>query len=345
MSQTERARQALARHLGARVARMSLAKRAGPPRERHLEDQSCEDVSSETRRTTSSAASRSPELRGCLRRNGLDRVARGISEPRVARMPLAKRARQALARHLGAQKGEDVSGETARITSRTASRNPELRGCIRRNVHDHLSRGTSELRVARMSQVKRPGKPRARHLRAQNCEDVSGGTCQTSSRAASRSPELRGFLMRNAPDHLARGISGGCLRRNLPDHLARGLSERQVVRMSQAKRARLALARHLGAQSCEDVSGETARITSRTASRRPELRRCLRRNGLEQLSRGISEPRVGRMSQAKRLGSPREQHLGAQSCEDVSGEMGWNSSRTASRSSEFRGCLRRSGPD
>ena len=168
MSQTERARQALARHLGARVARMSLAKRAGPPRERHLQDQSCEDVSSETRRTTSSAASRSPELRGCLRRNGLDRVARGISEPRVGRMPLAKRARQALARHLGAQSCEDVPSETGWTTSREAYRSSELRGCLKRNALNHLSRGISEPRVGRMSQAKRPGPPIF-------CEDVSAG--------------------------------------------------------------------------------------------------------------------------------------------------------------------------
>ena len=50
--------------------------------------------------------------------------------------------------------------------------------------------------------------------------------------------------------------------------------------------------------------------------RRPCGRRCLRRNGLEQLSRSISRPRVGRMSQAKRARPPREQHLGSQSCED-----------------------------
>ena len=77
---------------------------------------------------------------------------------------------------------------------------------------------------------------------------------------------------------------------------------------------------HLGAQSCEDVSGETAWTTSRAAARSPELRGCLRRNGPDHLARGSSEPRVSRMSQAKRAGPPRARHLGAQICEDVSGE-------------------------
>ena len=57
---------------------------------------------------------------------------------------------------------------------------------------------------------------------------------------------------------------------------------------------------HLGAQSCEDVSGETPRTTSRTAARRPELRGCLRRNGPDHLANGVSEPSFARMSQAKR---------------------------------------------
>eukprot|EP00959_Pyramimonas_sp_CCMP1952_P173877 3633151-Pyramimonas_sp.AAC.1 len=45
-------------------------------------------------------------------------------------MPQAKRARPPLARHLGAQSFEDVSGETGRPTSQASSRSPELRGCL-----------------------------------------------------------------------------------------------------------------------------------------------------------------------------------------------------------------------
>eukprot|EP00959_Pyramimonas_sp_CCMP1952_P226546 4737115-Pyramimonas_sp.AAC.1 len=72
----------------------------------------------------------------------------------------------------------------------------------------------------------------------------------TTSCAASQNSELRGSLRRNAPDHLAHGIS-----------------ELRVWRMSQAIRAEPPLARHLGAQNLEDVSGETGRTTSRTAPR------------------------------------------------------------------------------
>ena len=180
-----------------RVSRMSQANRARPPLERHLGAQSFEDVSSETGRTTSCAApeaqrfgdvsgetawttsraaSQSPELRGCLRRNGPDHLSRGISEPRVARISQAKRARPPLARHLGAQRVEDVSGETGRTTSRAASQSPGFRGCLRRNGPDHVSRGISEPRVSRMSLAKRPGPPFARQPGAPICEDVSGET-------------------------------------------------------------------------------------------------------------------------------------------------------------------------
>ena len=57
-----------------------------------------------------------------------------------------------------------------------ASGSPELRGCLRRNAPDHLANGSSETRIARMSQAKWPGPPRERRLRAQFCEDVSGET-------------------------------------------------------------------------------------------------------------------------------------------------------------------------
>eukprot|EP00959_Pyramimonas_sp_CCMP1952_P117617 2458894-Pyramimonas_sp.AAC.1 len=40
--------------------------------------------------------------------------------------------------------------------------------------------------------------------------------------------------------------------------------------VSQAKRARSPRARQLGGQSCEDVSGETGRTTSRAVPRNPD---------------------------------------------------------------------------
>eukprot|EP00959_Pyramimonas_sp_CCMP1952_P009402 196079-Pyramimonas_sp.AAC.1 len=79
--------------------------------------------------------------------------------------------------------------------------------------------------------------------------------------------------------------------------------------MREATRAGTPLAWQLGAQSCEDVSGETRRTTLRAASRIAEFRGRLRRNGLDHLSRGISGRRCGRMSKAKRAGRTRAQHL------------------------------------
>merc|ERR1712113_2700 len=55
-----------------------------------------------------------------------------------------------------------------------------------------------------------------------------------------------------------------------PDILLGGISELRVSRMSQAKRAGPPLARHLRAQSLEDVSSETGRTTSCAA---PEAQR------------------------------------------------------------------------
>eukprot|EP00959_Pyramimonas_sp_CCMP1952_P272156 5690187-Pyramimonas_sp.AAC.1 len=49
--------------------------------------------------------------------------------------------------------------------------------------------------------------------------------------------------------------------------------------MSQAKRPGPPLARHLGAQSFEDVSSETAQTTARAASRSATFRGCFGRNG------------------------------------------------------------------
>eukprot|EP00959_Pyramimonas_sp_CCMP1952_P202849 4242483-Pyramimonas_sp.AAC.1 len=70
--------------------------------------------------------------------------------------------------------------------------------------------------------------------------------------------------------------------------------------MSQARWAGPPRAGNLGAQSCEDVSGETGWTTSYAASGTPELRRCLGRNvlrgslgrnGPDHLERGVSELR------------------------------------------------------
>eukprot|EP00959_Pyramimonas_sp_CCMP1952_P260526 5447692-Pyramimonas_sp.AAC.1 len=71
-------------------------------------------------------------------------------------MSQAKRAGPPLARHLRAQSLEDVSGETARTTSRTASQSSEFRGRFKRNGPDHLSRGVPERNFSRISQAKRP---------------------------------------------------------------------------------------------------------------------------------------------------------------------------------------------
>ena len=121
---------------------------------------------------------------------------------------------------------------------------------------------------------------------------------------ASLSPELRGRLRRDWPDHSGHGISEpkvgrmsqaklarppqvraslsselrGCLRRKGPDHLR---------------------SRHVLAQSCKDVSGETGQTTS---------------------GQGISELRVARMSQERLAGLPQV---------------------TAFGSSELEGCLMR----
>ena len=51
----------------------------------------------------------------------------------------------------------------------------------------------------------------------------------------------------------------GRLMRNWPDHLARGIYVPRVAGMSQAKLARSARGRHLQAQSCEDVSKRNGR--------------------------------------------------------------------------------------
>eukprot|EP00959_Pyramimonas_sp_CCMP1952_P038436 804206-Pyramimonas_sp.AAC.1 len=58
-----------------------------------------------------------------------------------------------------------------------------------------------------MFQAKRAGLSLAQHLGDPVREDASSETRQAISRAAARSSELRGCLLRNAPGHLARGSS------------------------------------------------------------------------------------------------------------------------------------------
>ena len=175
-------------------------KRIGPDqlRSEHLQSQNCDDVSGENGRTASCAAclSLSPELQGCLRRNGPDHLARGISEPRVARISQAKWAIPHQARAYLSPASRGCSGEPGRTISRTASRSQELRRCLGRNWPDYLAHGISELRVVKMSQAKRARPPQV----------------QVSLR-----PKWR-----------------ECLRLNWLDHLARGMSEPRVARMSQA---------------------------------------------------------------------------------------------------------------
>eukprot|EP00959_Pyramimonas_sp_CCMP1952_P076454 1597636-Pyramimonas_sp.AAC.1 len=70
-----------------------------------------------------------------------------------------------------------------------------------------------------MSQAKRPGPPLAQHLGAQNFEDVSSETAQTTSRAASRSATFRGRLRRNGHSRPTQKRElCGCLKRNGQNH-------------------------------------------------------------------------------------------------------------------------------
>eukprot|EP00959_Pyramimonas_sp_CCMP1952_P175857 3674748-Pyramimonas_sp.AAC.1 len=86
------------------------SKRNGPDRLwRCISKPSCENVSNETRQTTSRTFSESPEMRGCPRRNGLDHSAHSFKEPGRARMSHSRRARPPRAQHLGTLRCEDVS--------------------------------------------------------------------------------------------------------------------------------------------------------------------------------------------------------------------------------------------
>ena len=142
-----------------------------------------------------------------------------------------------------------------------ASLSPEVRRCLWLNGLDHLASGISKPRVGRMSQAKLSGPPRAQHLRARSCEDVSGELGRTTSRS---------------------------------------ISEPRITKMSQAKPDGPPFARHLGAQSCKDVSGEIGGTTSGQAIFEPRVARMsqARRAGPPQVR--ASEPRVARMSHAKR---------------------------------------------
>ena len=250
-------------------------------------------------------------MRGCLRRSGPDNLARRNFEPRVARMSRAIWARSPQA---------------------TTVLRPELRGCLRRNRPDHLARGISEPGVARMSQANRAGpaqvrvylSPRAtscspetsqakfagplrtRLLGAKSCEDVSGEFGWTTSRLASRISELRECPGRPGPDHLRSG--------------------------------------HIWAQSCEDVQGESDQLRSEHF-RSQRCEDASGDNGPDHLAKGISEPRVARMSQAKWGGPHQARTYMSPELQGSSGEPGRTSSRAASKCPELRRCLRLNWPD
>ena len=159
---------------------MFQAKRAGPPHARHLGTQSWENVSGEVGQTTSRAAPRSPDFRGCLKRKGLDRLrsrhlgaqswedvsgaigqttsGQGISEPRVARASQVRLAGPLRSRISEPKVWRMSQAKLARPPQIRAPLSPELRGCLRRKGPDHF---------------------RSRHLIAQSWEDVSSAIGQT----------------------------------------------------------------------------------------------------------------------------------------------------------------------
>ena len=179
-----------------RVARMSQASWAGPPQVRaylrlelrgcfkrigpdqfmseHLQSQSRDDVSGENGRSALCAAclSLSPELQGCLRQNGPDHLARGISEPRAARTSQAKwaiphQARAYLSpvlRGCSGEPGRTISGGVGKTTWRIAYRSSELEDVSGETGQATSGSGISEARVARMCEAKLAGSPRARHV-------------------------------------------------------------------------------------------------------------------------------------------------------------------------------------
>ena len=180
-------------------------------------------------------------------------LANGSSEPGVARMSQAKRAGPPLARQLGAQSFEDVSGETGRTTSRAAPSSSDLRGCLGRNAPSRTTQ-TRELRgclkrngldhhiFGRMSLLARSSAGTSFYHNSTPFSKLFGEQARPREARTSLSPQLGG-------QSGAQTTSG------------QGIWEPGVARMSQAKRPRPPRARQLGARSSEDVSGETARTT------------------------------------------------------------------------------------
>ena len=227
-SQAELAGPPLARRISElRIARTSHAKLVGPPFARHLRAQNCERVSGETGWTASRAATRRPNLRGCLRRNWPDHLRQGISEPSVARLSRAKLAGPPLARYVRTHNYEDVSGDTGRAR------------CI------------SEPRNARTPPAKLAGSPRARYVGGEfgwttSGQDISDprlarmSQATLAAQAPSPSPEMRGRIKRNwlarhlttsqeersGPPQVRASLSPeqrGCFMRNWPENFARYL--------------------------------------------------------------------------------------------------------------------------
>ena len=200
-------------------------------------------------------------------------------------------------------------------TSRAAPSSMQLRGCLRRNWPDHLSRGIFQPRVARMSRAKLAGPPQVRasrsidlrgclRRRAQSCKDVSGATSRITPGQGISEP--RGARMSQAK--LPRPPRAQLLRarrfEDVSSEIGRITSRAaSLTKMAQAKLVGPPVARHVGAQSCNDVSGEIGGTTS---------------------GQGISEPRVARRSQVRRAGPP---------------QVLWASLRP-----ELQGCLTRNGP-
>eukprot|EP00959_Pyramimonas_sp_CCMP1952_P458841 9477286-Pyramimonas_sp.AAC.1 len=98
---------------------MSRGKRAGPCRAQNVRAYSCEGVWGNSGQTTSPAASRSSQMRECLRRTGRVISGQSISgarggrmSPGVARGSEADGRHQFMAEHVGSQRCEGVSCET-----------------------------------------------------------------------------------------------------------------------------------------------------------------------------------------------------------------------------------------
>ena len=121
--------------------------------------------------------------------------------------------------HPGIQRCRDVSSESGRPPCERASRNPELRGCLKRKWPGHLSSG---------------------NLGIQSCEKVSGGRRRTTQGQGFPSQGSEDVPGGSKPDHYGtvhvRGqrcmdVSGG----TGPSIMRQGISEVSLARMSQAK--------------------------------------------------------------------------------------------------------------